>query len=288
MFENDSKDSYLKAMVRFLRTSRAHFDREGGSSGDSQARRTRRAVTAELLRSVEADVNQKSSRVESLDTTFGERYRLARDYVSLIDAEVARRLDVSREIVRQWSNDLARPRVTRLAGLAMLLEVPVSWLESGSLSQLAANSRLGVRVGADRTVWKETLYALTVRYLGDCCDEVSEEKCNEFIGVAIDSMEEMKNVARKAGGRWLMAAGRLVFCAWRPLKYKGPKRRLWPAETELIIEAELSRNGSTYAAWQVIRERCTEAGLPYPKRVTLHKRVQRKRAHEERFGVVGI
>lgn len=287
MFENDSKESYLKAMLRFLRTSRAHFDREGGGSGDSQARRTRRAVTAELLRSVEADVNQKSSRVESLDTTFGERYRLARDYVGLIDAEVARRLDVSREIVRQWSNDLARPRVTRLAELAMLLEVPVSWLESGSLSQLAANSRLGVRVGADRTVWKETLYALTVRYLGDCCDEVSEEKCNESIGVAIDSMEEMKHAARKAGGRWLMAAGRLVFCAWRPLKYQGPKRRLWPAETELIIEAELSRNGSTYAAWQVIRERCTEAGLPYPKRVTLHKRVQRKRAHEERFGVVG-
>lgn len=287
MFENDSKESYLKAMLRFLRTSRAHFDREGGGSGDSQARRARRAVTAELLRSVEADVNQKSSRVESLDTTFGERYRLARDYVGLIDAEVARRLDVSREIVRQWSNDLARPRVTRLAELAMLLEVPVSWLESGSLSQLAANSRLGVRVGADRTVWKETLYALTVRYLGDCCDEVSEEKCNESIGVAIDSMEEMKHAARKAGGRWLMAAGRLVFCAWRPLKYQGPKRRLWPAETELIIEAELSRNGSTYAAWQVIRERCTEAGLPYPKRVTLHKRVQRKRAHEERFGVVG-
>lgn len=287
MFDKDSKESYLKAMLRFLRTSRAHFDLEGGGSGGGKARRARRVVTSELLRLVEVEVNKKSSRVESLETTFGERYRLARDYVGLADAEVARRLDVSREIVRRWSNELARPRVTRLAELALLLEVPVSWLEAGALSQLAASSRLGVRVGADRTVWKETLYALTVRYLGDCCDEVSEEKCNEFVEVAIDSMEEMKNAARKAGGRWLMAAGRLVFYAWRPPKSEGRKRSLWPDQTELIIETELGRSRSTYAAWQAIRERCTEAGLPYPKRVTLHKRVQRKRAREERFGVVG-
>lgn len=287
MFEKDSKESYLKAMLRFLRASRAHFDLEGVGSGNSQAKRTRQAVTSELLGAVEAEVNKKSSHVESLDTSFGERYRLARDYAGLRDAEIARRLDVSREIVRRWSNDLARPRVTRLADLAMLLEVPVSWLGAGSISQLAADSHLGVRVGADRTSWKETLHALTVHHLRDCHSEVSEDEFNERITAAIASVDSMRDAARRAGGRWLMKEGRLVFHAWRPPKSEGRKRSLWPAQTELIIETELGRSRSTYAAWQAIRERCTEAGLPYPKRVTLHKRVQRKRAHEERFGVVG-
>lgn len=285
MFESRSSARYVGAMLRFLRLSRTHFAVSDGGfdrRGDGGRRPRPNAAT---VKAIEDAVNGKAERSEEA-ASFGERYRIARDYLQLSDSDVGRHMGVSRELVRRWGINLHVPRGERVEKLAGLLKVPKAWLLSGVERDLPADSHIGVRVGEEALAWRETLYSLTHRVLEKMPDEADEHDFVAAINRALATNAALRNAARRAGGRWQVIEGRLVFAPWIPLELEQPKRRYWPDETEAIIEEELTEKPTTYAAWRAIRARCEAAGLPYPQRIALHKRLQKVREHVERYGVV--
>lgn len=285
MFERTNRNAYLHAMLRFLRVKRNAF--EINERVDCLlGRRFRKPITDELLEKVEAAVNRKSAQAESAAGSFGSRYELARDYMGLKDSDVAGAVGVSRESIRQWRKSCVLPKKERAKKLAVILNVSVDWLVNGVCEYIPEDSHLGVRVGAERRAFREELYGITVRVLDDLSDNLSEQDLQRKIACAMTADHAMKLAMRRAGGRWCLSSGKLQFITWAAPGFSFCPRKLWPDETEAIIKEELGRGQTTYAAWQIVKQRCEEKALPYPKRVTLHKRVQRMRSYFEEFGLV--
>ena len=63
--------------------------------------------------------------------TFGDRLALAREAAGLDLAQLAHRLGVRPETLRNWEEDRAEPRANRLQMLAGMLDVSLVWLISG-------------------------------------------------------------------------------------------------------------------------------------------------------------
>ncbi|MAS12924.1 MAG: transcriptional regulator [Nitratireductor sp.] len=63
--------------------------------------------------------------------TMGGRLSRARDAAGLPVAELARRLGVKTATIQAWESDRAQPRANRLAMLAGVLNVSLSWLLHG-------------------------------------------------------------------------------------------------------------------------------------------------------------
>lgn len=63
--------------------------------------------------------------------TLGDRIAAARQAAGLTQSGLAARLGVGAKIVSSWENDRSEPRANRLAMLAGLLNVSVSWLLTG-------------------------------------------------------------------------------------------------------------------------------------------------------------
>ncbi len=63
--------------------------------------------------------------------TMGGRLSRARDAVGLTVAELARRLGVKAATIQAWESDRSQPRANRLAMLAGVLNVSLSWLLHG-------------------------------------------------------------------------------------------------------------------------------------------------------------
>ncbi|MCV0350393.1 MAG: helix-turn-helix domain-containing protein [Nitratireductor sp.] len=63
--------------------------------------------------------------------TMGGRLSRARDAVGLSVAELARRLGVKAATIQAWESDRSQPRANRLAMLAGVLNVSLSWLLHG-------------------------------------------------------------------------------------------------------------------------------------------------------------
>lgn len=63
--------------------------------------------------------------------TMGGRLSRARDSVGLTAAELARRLGVKTSTIQAWESDRSQPRANRLAILAGVLNVSLSWLLHG-------------------------------------------------------------------------------------------------------------------------------------------------------------
>ncbi len=64
-------------------------------------------------------------------STFGDRLALAREAAGLSQAQLAGRLGVKPQTLRNWEEDRAAPRSSRLQILAGLLNVSMVWLMSG-------------------------------------------------------------------------------------------------------------------------------------------------------------
>lgn len=63
--------------------------------------------------------------------TMGGRLSRARDATGLSVAELARRLGVKASTIQAWESDRSQPRANRLAMLAGVLNVSLSWLLHG-------------------------------------------------------------------------------------------------------------------------------------------------------------
>lgn len=287
-FDRYTVAEQVEAMRAFLNVGKRNFLREAGFVEDTDQSRKGRLprYKDEPIKALQAQVNEKAARCEASDTTVGERYRLARDYVGLSDADVAREMEVSRELVRRWGKDIHRP--SNIDKLAQLLNVPVQWLEEGGEELLPADSHLGVRVGDEAKFWREQLYARTQAVVGEIPEEEGEEYAQAYIEWTVFNRPEMAQAARRAGGRWQVVNNALFFAPWVPIHEHGLSRRYWTDEVEAIIQEELASKPTVYGAWEAVRARCEAMGLTkeeYPKRISLHKRVERERSRAEEFGV---
>lgn len=63
--------------------------------------------------------------------TFGDRLALAREAQGMSQAELARRLGVRLQTLRNWEDDRSEPRANRLQMLAGVLGVSMIWLLTG-------------------------------------------------------------------------------------------------------------------------------------------------------------
>lgn len=286
MFESRSSSQYATAMLGFLRLSRRAFDTSMNVTKVKRGAGRCPRYKPEVIKELEKLVNERARRSELLSISFGERYRIARDYLRLNDSEVGRHLGVSRELVRRWGENMHPPRKERLQSLAEFLDVPKSWLLTGCQDDLPADSHIGVRVGGEALEWREVLFALTEAVLGDLKEDAGADNFICAINRCLSTSAVMRSAARRSGGRWQFINGQLLFAAWIPLQLEPLKRRLWPDETEIIINEELARGSTTYGAWEAVRVRCEAEGLPYPKRITLHKRLQKIREHVEKYGAI--
>ncbi len=283
-FDKYTESEYVQAMRIFLGMRKVGFCRAVGLVAEATEVRNGRLpmYSKEGLAKLEAMVNAKASLAEADGTTFGQRYHLARDYRGWTDAEAARNIGVSRELVRRWGLGLHKPR--NYIRVAAVMNVPVPWLEHGGEHNLAANSHIGVRVGEDSQYYRERLYSMTFDVLSKLPDGANQRYVQAFIEYFVKTTPDLSIAARRAGGRWQLEGDGLVFAPWIPIREHGLSRRFWTDEVELMIEHELASNHSVYAAWHALKARCDRLGLAYPRLITLHKRQERKAQRELRFG----
>lgn len=64
-------------------------------------------------------------------STFGDRLMLARETAGFDQPQLARRMGVKVQTMRNWEEDRAEPRANRLQMLAGMLNVSMVWLMSG-------------------------------------------------------------------------------------------------------------------------------------------------------------
>jgi transcriptional regulator with XRE-family HTH domain len=79
-------------------------------------------------------------------STFGDRLVLAREAVGMDQAQLAHRLGIKLQTLRNWEEDRAEPRANKLQMLAGMLNVSMVWLMSGAGDAPAAGSGGGAEV----------------------------------------------------------------------------------------------------------------------------------------------
>lgn len=286
-FDRNTTTEYVDGLRKFLNLPKSNFLRNYGfikSEAPPVGRLPR--YDEEPIKNLEHLVNDKAARAEANDTTIGERYRIARDYLNLSDVKVAAGMGVSRELVRRWGSNIHRP--TCIPALAKFLGVPFQWLDEGGEQYLPANSHLGVRVGEEAMLWREHLYSLTQTVIQEIPDNASEQYAQAYLEWAAFNEPAVALATRRAGGRWQIVSNTQLFAPWIPLPEQPLTRRKWSDEVEEIIQKELAEKPTVYSAWESIKQRCLAMGLTegeFPKRITLHKRMEKQRLRTERFGV---
>ncbi len=76
-----------------------------------------------------ADLTADFSDVAS---TFGDRIAVARDSIGMTQQQLARRLGIKLQTLRNWEEDRSEPRANKLQMLAGMLNVSIIWLMSGA------------------------------------------------------------------------------------------------------------------------------------------------------------
>lgn len=287
-FDRYTKTEYVEAMRKFLGLNKRNFLKTAGFIENPDVPRKGRLnrYPDAPIREMEAQVNAKAARCEAADSTFGERFTIARDYLGLTDAQISREVGISREMVRRWGLSIGKP--TDMPTVADLLNVPLAWLEEGGETNLPANSHLGVRVGDEAMNWREQLFGMIQEVIAEIPDSADESYAQAYIELAVFQRFELAQAARRAGGRWQVINGTLLFSPWVPIEDHGLARRYWSDEVEAMIQEELATKPTVYGAWMALKKRCEAMGLSenqYPRRISLHKRVEKERLRAEQFGV---
>ncbi len=80
--------------------------------------------TAIAERATDGDYSDETS-------TFGDRLVLAREAVGLTQAQLAGRIGIKVQTLRNWEEDRSEPRANKLQMIAGMLNVSMGWLMSG-------------------------------------------------------------------------------------------------------------------------------------------------------------
>lgn len=169
-------------------------------------------VAANEKEVVESLHNRKAARCEADDTTFGERYQLARDYKFFSDMDVAENLGITLEVIQRWCANLEKP--ANLFSLGKLLDAPVRWLEDGGRHNLPADSHIGALAGEPGLYWRERLLAKTQLLMLEVPDEADPNYVTTYIEECVTVRTELADAARRAGGRWRIEGSGLIFVPW--------------------------------------------------------------------------
>lgn len=287
-FDKYNSASYVDGLRSFLKMKRVGFSHKQGLLPEINSGKKGRSsgYSDEAVKNLEAEVNLKAERAEAGSTTLGERIKIARDYKFWSNENISRAMNVSRELVRLWCINTHKPN--NLEALANLLDVPLIWLEYGGEMHLPANSHIGVRVGNESYLNRETLYANTLGLLHEIPENSDAEYAQAYIEQKVKADEIFSRLARRAGGRWQLHEGILVFASWIPIEDYKMTRKLWTDEVEAIISEEISANTTIYRAWKSIESRFKAMGLSeknYPKKISLYKRVEAERQRIRKHGI---
>ena len=287
-FDKYSAAEYVDSLRVFLNKKRQGFLVENGILPEGYTEKPGRAprYVDEAVEKLENEVNLKSERAESVDITMGERIRIAKDYKGLSYGSIAKAIGVSHELVRLWGQDIHVP--SDIQKLAQALDVPALWLEYGGEMNLPANSHIGVRVGQECFMCRESLYTKTMEFILSIPKNTELNYAQAFIENKVNTTPILSKLARRAGGRWQIINGTLVFAPWVPIEAYRLTRQKWSDEVEAIIEEELATKSSVCGAWTSLKNRCLAMGLTedqFPKKISLHKRVERERARIAKYGI---
>lgn len=300
-FHHINQAQYIDGLRRFMNEPKAGFLVRAGfvEEGKQATGRVKGGYCEQALERLEQRVNEKSryANAEPEQSDLGTRIALARDYSSMTNADIAKGMGASREMVRRWIANLNRPAIKRLPEMAEFLSVPVDWLEYGTSDDLPANSHLGLLVGKANEKSRETLFVLTERVVQELfasefepyiVNRSNEDFVRLYIEHEVFNRADMAVLARAAGGRWQMLNGRLFFAPWEPMAMPERTRQQWTDEVEKLISKLLNTSHSVYAAWNELAKRCEKLGYTkdqFPKRITLHKRMERERFLIEKYGI---
>ena len=288
-FDKYSTSEYVDGLRVFLKKKREDILAEAGllpPSPTYKPGRPGRRVDEAMVVQLEKEVNAKAAMTDAVDTTIGERIKLAIDYKSFSAAQVANAMGVSQELVRLWGENVHRPG--DIEELATVLDIPAAWLEFGGAQHLPANSHLGVRVGQESFECREFLYAKTLELIPSIPESAGLEYTQALIEYHVHTNPTLANLARKAGGRWQVLNERLVFAPWVPIEPYQLNRQKWSDEIEAMVAEELSSKPSVYGAYASLKNRCEAMGLKpgqYPSRISLHKRVEKERDRTLQYGL---
>ena len=164
--------------------------------------------------------------------------------------------------------------------IARVLDVPASWLQYGGEVNLPANSHIGVRVGKESFIYRESLYSKTIELYSNASENCEPGCVQALVEQQLENDQELSKISRRAGGRWKMVRGALIFVAWVKSEGLHPTCGTWSDEVEAMIADELSTKTTVYSAWVSLKERCEAIGLSkgkYPSHVELHKRREKEK-----------
>ena len=112
--------------------------------------------------------------------TIGERLIEAREAKELTVSQLARRLGVKAETLKNWEAGQSGPRPNRLVMLAGLLDVPVSWLIEGSPEHLPTHiSATKADVVAQKLERVVTMQTELGNLLAEIAEDVAAIQCME-------------------------------------------------------------------------------------------------------------
>lgn len=230
-------------------------------------------------------VNQKGVLAEDRTKPPFERLSIAMDWAQESNSTLAQQLGVSRELVRKMRLG-AIGFDAHLEALGRILQVPPKWLVSGNPLLLPADSHIGVRCGAAQSSAREDAYEV----LEKICEEHKFKSVRDLILTVEKSVREIPtyaNVCRQAGGRWNVIGDRAFFFPWVAVdQVDSAREQLWEPEIEVLIEQGLNdQDRTTTQVWDEVKAYAEQRGLPYPTKITLHKRVARAHQRLEKFGM---
>lgn len=165
-----------------------------------------------MIEKLEANANVKSTSAENEYSSIGQRILLARDYVGQTSDAIAAAIGVDPALIDDWSERSTNP--SKLEALARRLHVPISWLSSGSLEELPADSHVGVCCGPTLDNWREHLLSMTQTKISELMGSVPMEELDSLIEQQVRSDNHLAAAARRCGGRWKLFGSDLRFVPW--------------------------------------------------------------------------
>lgn len=205
VFDAHDEELYLIGLRRFL-----CIDAESGKAME-QAPVKSLGNEVNGSRALEEQVNEKSAKADDIGLSKADRIRLACDYLGLDGTAVLQQIngeDFDLEECDSKCLGAAAP------WLENRLKVPLDWIASGEPELLRADSHIGLLVGEAAIAARERLYGLTLSWLAAALEEDEGELGGILERMVFDD-PDMALLARKAGGRWVLAAGGLLFEPWQ-------------------------------------------------------------------------
>ena len=231
-----------------------------------------RYLTEAQIRGLEALVDNQVTLVHG-PGNFHIRLAAARRYMGVSQIELGRRIKVSRQAVLQWEQNVTCPTDENIKKIAQAVGLPLSYIDSGSLADLAPDLPLGRRVGKSQEGAIDALF--------------TEQETRKVHPMTLDDARKMlahptlARMAREAGGVWIMKPGvEPQFEFWQgPIKVKPGSTRIEATPyLHKWVESAVNEGTSIVEAYKRAIAECQAKGISHlPTKEAAHMYAQRYR-----------